>query len=126
MKKLVLVCFVLLASVPFLNAKETGDNLPKVKNLNSITSKIQYPVDALKQSIEGKVIAKILVNENGIVEDYSREDFKGQEIFFESVEKVIWSLQFEPAIENDIPVKSWVEIPFSFRLPKKEPMKPKS
>ena len=126
MKKLVLVCFVLLASVPFLNAKDNADNLPKVKNLNSITSKIEYPQDALKQSIEGKVIARILVNENGIVEDYSREDFKGQEIFFESVEKVLWSLQFEPAIENDIPVKSWVEIPFSFRLPKKEPMKPKS
>jgi len=123
MKKLFLVCFVLLATVPLLNAKVTGDKLPKVTNLNSIITKISYPEDAKQQSIEGKVTAKILVNENGVVEDVSRTDFKGPAIFFDEVEKVVWSLEFEPALENDTPVKSWVEIPFNFKLPKKEPMK---
>ena len=123
MKKLFLVCFVLLATVSFVNAKVTGDNPPKVTNLNSIILKISYPEDAVKESIQGKVIAKVLVNENGVVEDVSRRDFKGQEVFFDEVEKVVWSLEFEPALENDVPVKSWVEIPFNFKLPKKNPMK---
>jgi protein TonB len=106
-----------------LNAKVTGDNPPKVTNLNSIISKISYPEDAKNQMIEGKVTAKVLVNENGVVEDVSRTDFKGASIFFDEVEKVVWSLEFEPALDNDTPVKCWVEIPFNFKLPKKEPMK---
>ena len=125
MKKLFLVCFVLLATVPLLNAKVTGDNPPKVTNLNNIINKISYPEDAKGQMIEGRVTAKVLVNENGVVEDVSRTDFKGNSIFFDEVEKVVWSLEFEPALENDTPVKSWVEIPFNFKLPKKEPMKQK-
>lgn len=125
MKKLILVCFVLLATVPLLNAKVTGDKLPKVTNLNSIITKISYPEDASQQLIEGKVTAKILVNENGTVEDVSRDEFKGPSVFFDEVEKVVWSLEFEPALQNDTPVKSWVEIPFNFKLPKKEPMRSK-
>ncbi|MCB0721866.1 MAG: TonB family protein [Ignavibacteriae bacterium] len=125
MKKLFLVCFVLLATASFAHAKVTGDKLPKVTNLNSIITKISYPDDAKNQSIEGRVTAKLLVNENGVVEEVSRNDFKGPSVFFDEVEKVVWSLEFEPATENDVPVKSWVEVPFNFKLPKKEPMKSK-
>lgn len=123
MKKLFLVCFVLLATVSFVNANVTGDNPPKVTNLNTIINKITYPETAVKESIQGQVVAKVLVNENGVVEEISRQDFKGKEVFFDEVEKVIWSLEFEPAMENGSPVKSWVEIPFNFKLPKKNPMK---
>ncbi len=123
MKKLVLVCFVLLATVSFVNANVTGDNPPKVTNLNTIINKITYPETAVKESIQGQVVAKVLVNENGVVEEISRRDFKGKEVLFDEVEKAVWSLEFEPAMENGNPVKSWVEIPFNFKLPKKNPMK---
>ena len=123
MKKLALVCFVLLATVSFVNANVTGDNPPKVTNLNTIINQISYPETAVKESIQGRVVAKVLVNENGVVEEISRQDFKGKEVFFDEVEKAIWSLEFEPAMENGSPVKSWVEIPFNFKLPKKNPMK---
>lgn len=123
MKKLFLVCFILIATVSFVQANVTGDKLPKVTNLNNIITKISYPEDAINESVQGRVIAKVLVNESGVVEEVSRNEFKGPSVFFDEVEKVIWSLEFEPAIENGSPVKSWVEIPFNFKLPKKEPMK---
>lgn len=74
----------------------------------------EYPEIALKANITGKVYVYALVNKEGKVERVG--DIKGPEVFHEAARAAALQWEFEPAIQNDRPVKVWVSLPFTFTL----------
>ena len=73
-----------------------------------------YPEVARKAGIEGQVTALVLVNKQGLVEVVGQ--IAGDEIFHEVVRTAALQWQFEPAIQNEKPVKVWVSLPFRFNF----------
>lgn len=88
---------------------------PEVVNMNDVKALIGYPTIAREGSIEGEVIVKILIDENG---KYMQHIVLKQvhPILCKEVEKHISKLQFTPAIQGNKPIKFWQVVPFKFRL----------
>jgi protein TonB len=88
----------------------------KVEKQPVATKKVtpEYPEIALKANITGKVFVYALVNKEGKVERVG--DIKGPEVFHEAARAAALQWEFEPAIQNDRPVKVWVSLPFTFTL----------
>ncbi|MBJ66906.1 MAG: energy transducer TonB [Gemmatimonadetes bacterium] len=74
----------------------------------------QYPDIARKANITGKVFVTALVNKTGKVESIGK--ITGPEVFHEAARAAAKKWEFEPAIQNDKPVKVWVSLPFTFQL----------
>lgn len=74
----------------------------------------QYPDIARKANITGKVFVTALVNKEGRVEAIGK--VTGPEVFHEVARAAAQKWEFEPAIQNDKPVKVWVSLPFTFQL----------
>jgi len=74
----------------------------------------EYPDIARKANITGKVFVTALVNKLGKVEQIGK--ISGPEVFHESARTAALRWEFDPAIQNDKPVKVWVSLPFTFQL----------
>ena len=74
----------------------------------------EYPDIARKANISGKVFVYALVNKEGKVEQIGK--ITGPEVFHEAAKAAALQWEFEPAIQNDKPVKVWVSLPFTFKL----------
>lgn len=74
----------------------------------------EYPARARQGLIEGKVVIRILVDQEGRVERVDR--ISGPQIFRSVAAEAARQWQFTPAIQNDQAVKVWVSLPFAFRL----------
>lgn len=74
----------------------------------------EYPSLARKANVEGKVVIKALVDENGNVT--KAVIIEGDEIFNQSAMDAIYSTKFKPAINGNRAVKVWITYPFIFKL----------
>jgi len=74
----------------------------------------EYPDIARKANITGKVFVTALVNRLGKVEQIGK--ISGPEVFHSTARTAAMQWEFEPAIQNDKPVKVWVSLPFTFQL----------
>ena len=74
----------------------------------------QYPDIARKANITGKVFVTALIDKTGKVEAIGK--ITGPEVFHEAARAAAVKWEFEPAIQNDKPVKVWVSLPFTFQL----------
>jgi TonB family protein len=110
---------MLLAFSPLLRAQ--ADQAPEATNLAAVQNMIGYPADAKDARIEGKVLARVTIDESGNV--ISSEIVESpSSILSEAVSKKIDNLKFNPAKLNGKPSKSKVEVPFIFVLPKNLPV----
>lgn len=91
------------------------EQLPEPINLDEIRRRIGYPSLAKKAGIQGRVIVRVLVGEDG---KYRKHVVRKSphEILTEAVEKELPNLEFTPSMQAGKPVKVWVTIPFEFRL----------
>ena len=107
------------------NPKSTNDSLsyadtvwsevaPVCLNIGEVRKMISYPPKAVKDSIEGRVIIKCLVDKEGQVEKTGV--ITGPDIFYPEIRRVALFLKFTPGKVNNYPVKVWVSVPFNFRL----------
>lgn len=89
---------------------------PRVLNMDSIKTLIGYPAKANKKKIEGKVIVRVRVSEEGRVEKYLVIK-DPHSILTEAVTSKIRFMRFSPgaAAEGKL-VKAWATIPFDFKL----------
>lgn len=84
-------------------------------NLDSVKATIVYPPTAKEAMITGKVVVRIMIDEQGhyvkclVIKD-------PHPLLTKAVTDKIGALRFRPAIANGKPVKVWVTIPFDFRL----------
>lgn len=73
-----------------------------------------YPSRERDLGIEALVSMRLLINESGAVENIQFID--GPESFRREVNDVIWRWQFEPAMRNGQPFKTWVVKNFRFTI----------
>jgi protein TonB len=99
-----------------LEVEEEIVELWKVEKQPVPTKKIvpEYPEIARKANITGRVFVTALVNKQGKVEQIGK--IQGPEVFHEAAREAALQWEFEPAIQNDKPVKVWVSLPFTFQL----------
>lgn len=104
-----------VAQAPGIDEPIEVDNPPQPLNMREIQTEVGYPEQARAEGIEGMVVARILVDEEG---NYERHEWvKGEPaILAQAVDEQIAQLSFKPAAKNGKPVKFWVNLPFNFKL----------
>lgn len=100
---------------PHVDAFVAVDKLPAAINFSKISSDITYPAYAKEKGIEGVVIARILVDEQGKYVRHKILKYDNCGMRF-NVEKKLSKLQFQPAEKDGEPVAIWVNLPFKFSL----------
>ncbi len=83
-----------------------------------------HPEEAVRDSLEGKVFLKFMVNVDGSVSDV--RVLRGAEVFHQAAIDGISQFRFKPAEHNGKPVAVWMTQPVSFRLPKQPTTPPAS
>ena len=114
MKKIVF-SLITSAIISVTTLANTGTPKAVISNYKSVLSQVEYPVECRENALEGQVLVKLNVDEDG--EILSHEIVSSTCIDMTlSVEKVLPLLHFEPVqIEGKI-VKSEITIPVTFKL----------
>ena len=94
----------------------------KPKVLHSV--KFVHPEEAIRDSLEGKVFLKFMVNVDGSVSDVSV--LRGPEVFHQAAIDGISQFRYKPAEHNGKSIAVWMTQPVSFRLPKQQSTPPAS
>jgi protein TonB len=100
---------------PDINAFIFAEEEPKPVNMDDVRRAIGYPQIARDAGIEGTVVVRVLVDEQGA---YRRHKILNSvhPILQKAVEQKIGMLTFTPAIQGGKPIQFWVNIPFNFKL----------
>lgn len=84
-------------------------------NMNEVTKTIGYPEKAQGMGVEGQLIVRVMVNEQGeIIKDQWFRTV--HPILKDAVQAHLYELKFAPAIQQGKYIKFWVHIPFRFKL----------
>jgi len=78
--------------------------------------KPRYPESARRQGVEGTVLLKMRITEQGRVEDVQVERSAGHPDLDQSAMEAVQRWRFEPARRSGEPVAVWVLIPVEFKL----------
>jgi periplasmic protein TonB len=76
--------------------------------------KPRYPDFELQAGITGRVVMKVLVDEEGAVRRVER--LSGNKPFVDAAKETLYRWRFKPALVGGKPVRVWVEIPVNFVL----------
>ncbi len=85
----------------------------KPKVLHSV--KFVHPEEAIRDSLEGKVFLKFIVNLDGSVSDV--RVLRGAEVFHQAAIDAVYQFRYKPAEHNGKPVAVWIPRAIRFRLP---------
>ena len=78
---------------------------------------LKYPPQALHSRLQGQVILKVLVDENGVPQEVAVEQSSGYTLLDRSArEQVLKGWKFEPAMVNGRAVRAWARVPVTFNL----------
>lgn len=87
---------------------------PEPLNMSKVQLRIGYPLKARDKGIEGKVLVRVLVNEEG---KYVRHKILGgPDMLVQAVNLRIHELEFTPAIQDGEIILFWANVPFAFKL----------
>jgi TonB family protein len=106
---------VLLFSSSFISAQEEVPT--PVGGISAIAQNLEYPEEAHKNNIEGKVFVKAIVDESGNVVESKVLKGIGHGCD-EAAVAAVKSVKFNPAVKDGKKVKAEVTIPLSFKLNK--------
>lgn len=103
---------------PSSNLPGTAVTAPPVEaSLAYRSAPLQFPVQALRQHMQGTVLLRVLVDETGKPVDVQVEHGSGYALLDRSArEQVLASWRFHPAIVNGQAVRAWAQVPVSFTL----------
>jgi TonB family protein len=77
---------------------------------------MKYPVEAIKEGIQGRVIVEVIIEKNGEVGDVSVLESADLLLAQEAVRVVKASPKWKPAKIGTQPVRTRISIPIEFRL----------
>ena len=78
---------------------------------------LKYPPQALRARMQGTVLLKVLVDEQGVPQDVAIEKSSGYALLDRSArEQVLQGWKFQPATVGGKPVRAWARVPVSFDL----------
>lgn len=75
-----------------------------------------YPPRCLRMGIEGRVRVRVLVGENGEVQEVTLDRSSGESALDDSALEAVRTWRFEPARRNGVPVRAWAIVPVEFKL----------
>ncbi len=78
--------------------------------------KPEYPARARREGKEGRVLLRVLVDEQGKSKSVEVDDSSGSEALDRAAAEAIKRWRFSPARYGNKSVESWVKIPIDFRL----------
>jgi len=76
----------------------------------------EYPYDARREGIQGRVVVAVLVDEYGFVIKAKIISSSPPKVFDGSVLAALREWKFSPARKKGEPIEQWAEIPFNFVL----------
>lgn len=103
-----------------LNSFAVVERNPKPLNLTEVQRTIGYPKAAQQQGIEGKVVVRVLVDEQGRTVKHVVIE-SPDPLLTEAVVSALPKLTWKPAIQKKKPIMCWVTLPFHFKLPASVP-----
>jgi len=83
-----------------------------------------YPAEAVRDSIEGKVILNLIVDEHGDVMEVVVITAAPPDIFNEAAVQAMLQWKFKPAMKDGKPIKVRLAYPIEFRLTERKPPPP--
>ncbi|MES2765123.1 MAG: energy transducer TonB [Bacteroidota bacterium] len=86
-----------------------------VVNLAQLSKNVNYPDFAKRQGIEGKVMLRVLIGQNGKAVEVDVIDSR-YEILSKAAIEAVLKTQFTPAMQNGQAVNCWISIPVDFKL----------
>ena len=81
-----------------------------------ISYSLQYPEEAFRNNIQGKVVLRLLIEQNGEISDISIYKSVHPLLDSEALRVAKTMLRFTPAIKNGLPVRSYLYLPIGFKL----------
>jgi protein TonB len=82
----------------------------------SDTPKPVYPENARREGREGRVLLRVMIDEQGKTKTAAVNRSSGSDALDQAALDAIKRWRFHPARADDKPVESWVNIPIDFRL----------
>jgi len=110
---------ILKAAVPATETKHILSESPQIniaRPLYKQNTSPKYPVRARRMGYEGLVMLKVLVGENGRVDDLEVLESSGYSILDKAAIASVKKWIFEPGTEDGKKKKMWVKIPIRFEL----------
>lgn len=109
-----------LADLMFVGTPQIDDVVwaeeePRPLNMDQLKPLIGYPQISRDKGIEGTVVVRVLVDEEGNGVRYKLIR-KVHPSLNNAVERHIYKLTFSPAVQNGKAVPFWLNIPFNFKL----------
>lgn len=79
----------------------------------------RYPSQALSRKLEGYVVVRLSITEQGNVESVEVVDAQPKGVFEREAIRAAWRYKFKPKLVDGKPVKQMATLPFEFNLEKK-------
>jgi len=99
------------------SATPAGTAMPVEATLAYRSAPLQFPAQALRQHLQGTVLLRVLVDENGAPVQVEIEHGSGYALLDRSArEQVLAHWRFQPAMVNGHAVRAWARVPVSFVL----------
>ena len=90
---------------------------PGIVSLAYRSSPLHFPTQALRMHMQGSVLLRLLVDENGKPVDVEIERSSGYPLLDKSArEQVLAGWQFQPAVIDGHAVRAWARVPVNFAL----------
>jgi protein TonB len=118
MKKTIysLLFFFLFLGVTSFAQEEKLDKYPEpVGGIQEMIKNVVYPISAKEAGIEGKVLVKAIIDENGYVTETSILKSVNKDCDKAAMD-AIKKTKFTPGIKDNKPIKAEVTIPVMFKL----------
>lgn len=91
--------------------------MPVEATLAYRSAPLRFPAQALRQHLQGTVLLRVLVDENGAPVQVEVEHGSGYAVLDRSArEQVLAHWRFQPAMVNGHAVRAWARVPVSFVL----------
>ncbi len=78
--------------------------------------KLDYPLSAQLEKVEGDVVVGVFVNEKGTPEDVRILESSGHAVLDTAAYKFVTTLNFEPASVDDQKISSWTKLVLKYKL----------
>ena len=86
-----------------------------------LSNNVKYPEEAQQSKIEGRVITKFVIEKDGTVSDVQVTTSVNPVLDAEAVRVIKNMPKWRPGKNNDIPVRTYFNLPISFKLPEVMP-----
>lgn len=80
-------------------------------------TRIPYPKTALHNRVEGTVVLRVLVGEDGGVKDIQIDRSSGSRDLDRAAREAVMMWKFKPGMRGGVPYSGWARVPINFTLP---------